>query len=102
MPRFGLVGSAYRSQSVSADAQLLMNMYVENIESGMGKSTAALYRTPGLKQLYNVGAVGFRGNGLITIQGRTFAAAGTQFIELLAPNLVPNFTFRGAIVNDGK
>ncbi len=102
MPRFGLIGPAYRSQSVSADAQMTMNLYVENIESGMGKSQAALYRTPGLKQLYNVGAVGFRGNGLLTIQGRTFGAAGTQFIELLAPNLVPNFSVRGAIGNDGK
>lgn len=102
MPRFGLVGPAYRSQSVSADAQALINLYVENIESGMGKSTAALYRTPGLKQLYNLGAMGFRGNGLLTILGRTFAVTGTQFIELLAPNLVPNFVVRGAILNDGN
>ncbi len=102
MPRIGLVGSSYRSQSLSADAQLTMNLYVENIESGLGKSTAALYRTPGLKQLYNLGAAGFRGNGLLTIQGRTFAVAGTQFDELLAPNLVPNFINRGVIVNDGN
>ncbi len=102
MPRFGLVGGSYRSASVSADAQMTMNLYVENIESGMGKSTAALYRTPGLKQLYNLGPAGFRGNGLLTINGRTFAVTGTQFIELLAPNLNPNFVVRGAIVNDGK
>lgn len=102
MPRFGLVGPAYRSQSVSADAQLLMNLYMESIESGMGKSSAALYRTPGLKQLYNLGAMGFRGNGLITAQGRTFAVTGTQFNELFAPNLNPNFQNRGQVVNDGN
>lgn len=102
MPRFGLVGPAYRSQSVSADAQVLMNLYMESVESGMGKSSAVLYRTPGLKALYNLGAMGFRGNGLLTIQGRTFAVTGTAFNELFAPNLGPNFIFRGAIVNDGK
>lgn len=102
MPRFGLVGPAYRSQSVSADAQLLMNLYMESIESGIGKSTAALYRTPGLKLLYNLGAAGFRGNGLLTIQARTFAVAGANFYELFAPNLNPNFKLWGNVNNDGK
>jgi hypothetical protein len=100
MPRIGLVGPAYRSQSVSADCQVLMNMFMESIESGIGKSTAALYRTPGLKQLYNVGPSGFRGNGLTTINGRTFGVAGTQFYEFLPQPLTPiNW---GAVGNDGK
>src|SRR5271155_1432562 len=102
MPRFGFVGPAYRSQSVTADCQVLKNLYMESIESGLGQSTAALYRTPGLKQLYNIGAVGFRGNGLLTILGRTFAAVGLQFCELFAPNVIPNFVVRGAIPNDGN
>lgn len=102
MPRFGLIGPAYRSASVSADNQVLMNFFMENIESGMGKANAVLYRTPGLKLLYNLGAAGFRGNGLITAQGRTFAVTGTQFYELLAANLNPNFILRGAVVNDGN
>lgn len=103
MPRFGLVGPAYRSQSVSADAQMLMNLYVESIESGVGKSQAALYRTPGLLPLYALGSAGLRGNGLISAQGRTFAVAGSQFIELLAPTAgPPNFLVRGAIPNDGN
>ena len=79
-----------------------MNLYLENIESGMGKSQMALYRTPGLKQVYVLGPDGFRGNGLLTINGRSFAFTGTEFIELLAPALVPNFVVRGAILNDGK
>lgn len=101
MPRFNLCGPAYRSQSISADCQVLMNMYLESIESGSGKSAAALYRTPGLKLVYNLGAMGFRGNGLLTILGRTFAVTGTAFNELLAPNANPNFVNRGNIVNDG-
>ena len=102
MPRFGLCGSAYRSQSVSADAQVLMNLYLETIESGVGKSQWALYRTPGLNQLYNVGNTGFRGNGLISIEGRSFGVAGGQFLELLTPTAVPNFVVRGNIANDGN
>ncbi len=102
MPRFGLVGSAYRSQSVSADAQMLMNLYRENIESGMGKSQAALYRTPGLKSLYNLGPNGFRGNGLTTAQGRTFGVSGYQLCELFAPGSVPNFKVLGNVGNDGN
>lgn len=101
MSRFGLVGPAYRSQSVSADAQVLMNLYVENIESGMGKSQAALYRTPGLKLLYSLGVLPLRGNGHITAQGRTFAVAGPSFYELLSPTMTPNFILRGTIPNDG-
>ncbi len=103
MPRFGLVGPAYRSASVSADAQMCMNLYMENVESGVGKSQAVLYRTPGLLALYALGNAGLRGNGLITAQGRTFAAVGSQFIELLAPTAgPPNFIVRGAIPNDGN
>lgn len=102
MPRMGLVGPAYRSASVSADAQVCLNLQMEAIESGSGKSAAALYRTPGLALLYNLGQAGFRGNGLITAQGRTFAVTGTQFWELFAPNLNPNFIARGIINSDGN
>lgn len=55
MARFGLVGPSYRSQSVNADCQTLMNLYLESIESGQGKGPFALYCTPGLNLLYNLG-----------------------------------------------
>ena len=101
MPRLGFCGPAYRSQSVSADCQVLMNLYLESIESGVGKSAMALYRTPGLKLLYDIGGnAGFHGNGLITAQGRTFGAVGSNFYELFSPATVPNFMVRGAIAND--
>lgn len=102
MPEFGLCGPAYRSQSVTADCQTLMNLILESIESGEGKSGFALYRSPGLKLLYNLGPVGFRGNGLITAQGRTFAVTGTQLFELFAPTATPNFIARGNVVSDGQ
>lgn len=102
MPEFGLCGPAYRSQSITADAQVLMNLILESVESGVGKSPFVLYRSPGLSLLYNLGQVGFRGNGLITTQGRTFAVTGTQLFELFAPNAVPNFALRGNVVSDGR
>ena len=48
MSRFGFVGPSYASQSLNADAQRTLNWYVEQIESGQGKSAMALYPTPGL------------------------------------------------------
>lgn len=100
MARFGLVGPAYRSQSVIADSQTLVNLYLEIIESGAGKSAAALYRTPGLSKLYDLGAVACR--GIITEQGRTFVVSGTNFYELLAPTANPNKILRGQLVADGQ
>jgi hypothetical protein len=47
MARFGLVGPAYRSQSVNADAQRCVNWYPEKDESGGGRSDWQLYPTPG-------------------------------------------------------
>ncbi|HZW05394.1 MAG TPA: hypothetical protein VFF58_00670 [Candidatus Nitrosotalea sp.] len=100
MARFGFVGPSYRSQSVNADCQLLMNLYVESVESGQGKGPLALYSTPGLALLYNLGQAGIR--GLITAQGRTFAVAGTVLWELLAPTANPNKINRGTVVSDGQ
>lgn len=100
MPRFGFVAPSYRSQSVNADCQTCMNLYVETVESGQGKGPLALYCTPGLLVLYNLGNA--PGRGMITAQGRTFAITGTVLWELLAPNAVPNKINRGAIVSDGQ
>lgn len=100
MARLGLVGPAYRSESVLADCQTLMNLYLETVESGQGKGAGALYYTPGLLLLYNLGAAGVRGE--TTAQGRTFVVAGTVLWELLAPTANPNKINRGAVLSDGK
>lgn len=100
MARFGFVGPAYRSQSVTADCQMLMNLYLEKIESGQGKSDAALYCTPGLEKLYDLGKAPLRGE--ITAQGRTFAVAGVTLWELLPPTATPNKINRGQVVSDGQ
>lgn len=100
MARIGLVGPAYRSQSVTADCQTLMNLILETIESGQGKGAAALYCSPGLNKLYDLSLVGVR--GAWTAQGRTFVVAGTVLWELLAPTANPNKINRGAVVSDGQ
>lgn len=100
MARFAFVGPSYRSQSVNADCQMTMNLYVESVESGQGKGPLALYCTPGLNQLYNLGSAGVR--GIITAQGRTFCVAGTTLWELLASTAAPNKINRGNIVSDGQ
>lgn len=106
MARIGFVGPSYRSQSVLADCQTCMNWYVESIESGLGRSALALYPTPGLSLLYQIGAAGIRGMAP-PLQGRSFCVQGTSLVELLAPNAQPNFknwstALSVPIVSDGK
>lgn len=105
MARFGLVGPSYRSRSILADCQTCMNLYLEAIESGQGKSAAALYQRGGLNKLYDLGQAGVRGS--ITAQGRTFEVAGTTLWELLPPtskagDAGTNRINRGQVVSDGQ
>lgn len=82
MARFGFVGPSYRSQSLSADCQTCMNLYIELIESQVGKGPLALYSTPGKNLVYQLGGAPMR--GATVAGGRSFAIAGTQLWELLA------------------
>jgi hypothetical protein len=82
MSRFGFVGPTYRSQSLNADCQTTMNLYVEAIESQVGKGPMAMYATPGKNLVYNLGGAPMR--GIKTLRARTFSVAGTALWELLA------------------
>lgn len=97
MGRFAFVGPSYTSQSVNADCQRCVNRYVETIESGTGKSAAALYPTPGLKTFNDTGEAQVRGG--ITIVGRTFFVAGTHLYEVLSNG---GNTSRGTVSSDGS
>jgi hypothetical protein len=98
--RIGAVGPDYTSLSPIADAQMLMNWYLETIESGQGKSAAALYPTPGLNLLQAL--AGGQGRGIITAQGRTFAVVGATLWEIVPPLAGLVAINRGRIVSDGK
>lgn len=89
MARIGLIGPSYTSQSPNADAQELYNWYVENDETGMGKSAAMLYPMPGLKEFATL-TDELSVPQLFTILGRTFAAA-TNFWEIASPGVAINF-----------
>jgi hypothetical protein len=54
MPRFNLCGPTYQSLSPSLDAQFTMNWYLEQDESGDGRSKMAMYPTPGLSLFSNL------------------------------------------------
>jgi hypothetical protein len=54
----GFIGPAYLLNSPNVDAQRLVNMYPEKIESGFGKGAQQFYfhPTPGLRKLLSVGS----------------------------------------------
>lgn len=56
MARFGLCGPTYASQSLNVDAERCINLYPEVVESTGGKSSYALYCTPGLNLFANLGS----------------------------------------------
>jgi len=79
----GFCGPTYQSRSIFADAQRCINLYPELIESGTGKSGAALYRTPGLEVFASsFGGVDDAVSGMIEINGRCFAMVGAMFCEI--------------------
>lgn len=92
-----VVGSSYQSMSIAADCQKTVNLYVEQIESGAGKSRQALYPTPGLRLFATLPDVMVR--GLFESQGRVYAVAGGSLCELHADG---TSTVLGAVVNDGQ
>ena len=88
MPRFGIVGPSYTSQALNADAQALINWYVEQIESGAGNAPLALYPSPGTKTFVNLGrTVAPSQNGPVTFDQQT-SASGTG-TAVTTPTLTP-------------
>jgi hypothetical protein len=70
MARFGFVGPSYTSQSPFLNAERSVNWYVENEESGEGKSAGALYPTPGLTTAYSGSETAV--TSLLAVNGRLF------------------------------
>ena len=84
MPRFGLCGPSYASQSLNADAQITMNLYPEIDESGAGNAPIMLYPTPGLKARYILNNPPVRGS--LTITGRTLVVSGQDCLLYTSPS----------------
>jgi hypothetical protein len=88
-PLIGFVGPTYALQSFSVDAQRTVNLYPQIDESGVGKNIAALFSTPGLKLLTNLGANPVR-KMLTTSGGRVFAVAGPTLFEIFSDGTSKN------------
>lgn len=113
MSRIGMCGGAYASQSLSADAQSCVNLYLEKNESGAAKSELSLYPTAGLSLTggYQLPDSPVRGEWMVATPGvipRGFAIAGSTLFELFdVGNVVGTVANggvinRGAVANDGK
>lgn len=78
----GFVGAAYESGAPLADAQKLVNYYIENIraESEYADAETALFPTPGFR-LFSTPPTG-NGRGLFAQNDRTFGVVGDQLVEI--------------------
>jgi hypothetical protein len=99
--RFGFCDGYSTLQSVNADAQDIVNLYPEVVESEMGVSRMTLNSTPGLAQFNNPGGNQTRGNFTITTgpgAGRTFKVVDATLYEEFANG---NTAAIGNVGNDG-
>ncbi|HLJ26560.1 MAG TPA: hypothetical protein VKY85_07605 [Candidatus Angelobacter sp.] len=104
MARFAFVGPSYQSQSLNADAQKTLNWYVEQIESGQGKSAMALYPTPGLAVFATLVVGGHavkQVRGILAIDSivglRVFAVGDGTLFEINPQGAI---TVWGSVTND--
>src|ERR1700684_1460778 len=103
MPRFGIVGPSYTSQSLNADAQMCMNWYVEQIESGAGNAPVVMYPTPGTLTFVNLGRTVTPGvDGLGALDAAVGATGfGTAVATgALTPSTTPEFALFGEAKDD--
>jgi hypothetical protein len=88
----GLIGQAYSLPDVTIDCQRMVNLYIEAIESGMGKDEAVAYLrgTPGLEKLFEIGSgecrlLHFDGlskdDGAYFQKDRLFMVSGSELIR---------------------
>lgn len=100
--KFGFCGPAYQGQAASANAQALINWYLETSEAPNAKSQFQLLPTPGSKVFATLANIGVRGvftTNPQTSAERAFAVAGNTLYELSSAGVG---TSRGTVVNDSK
>jgi hypothetical protein len=80
MARFpGFIGGSNTSQSLIADAERTVNLYVQSAQSQAAKSPSGLFPTPGFTRWANVADVG--GRALVNANQRLFGIQGNGFYE---------------------
>src|SRR5437867_1447265 len=55
------VNRSYLAQSPSTDSETTINLFLESVESGQGKSKYVFLRSPGLKNFLSLGGNSIRG-----------------------------------------
>jgi hypothetical protein len=101
MPKIGLAGGSYTTQSPIADSSRTINWYPERIESGRGKSGAVLYPTPGLSVAVAVGAGPMRGSH-VAPDGRVFTVSGDSLYEIDSAMSIATGAALGAMATDNR
>jgi len=99
MPKTGLAGGSYTTQSRIADSSRTINLYPELIESARGPAGAVLYSTPGYT-LFATGLAGFS-RGHFNFNGRLYTVAGNTVYEL-NPSTGAILTTLGIIDSDSQ
>ena len=92
------VNGAYATRYAIADAEALVNAYVDTINSRSNAKRAFLTGTPGMKVLFTLPTIGCR--GWWTADGRTLTVYGDTFYEVDITNKLG--TAQGTIPNDGQ
>ncbi len=87
------MGPSYTLQSVSADAQMTMNFYVEQDESGGGNSPLQLNPTPGLKLF---AALGNPYDVFFNLNGALMVNKEYQLVTFTRPVFFPS-NFSGSL-----
>src|SRR6185436_17769378 len=98
MAEFNFIGPDYASLSYKADAQRVVNLFLEGVESGSGAAKKVFFGTPGLLEFCTLDDSPVR--GLWAGEGRLFAAAGTSVYEIDDDGNATAFT--GAIEDDAE
>lgn len=95
----GFVGPSYTTQSRLADVEQSKNLYVEHVESGIGKNKSVLYGRPGLSVYVTIPDTPVR--CVFYQDGRCFAIAGALFGEITVVTPTTGlFTQYGIVSND--
>lgn len=98
MPRWpGFIGGSNTTQSLIADCEDTVNLYVEKIQSPGARHEAALLPTPGFRSWSTVTDVGSR--CFFVANGRLFAVIGSGFYEFTS---TAGFTKHGTVAQDGN
>ena len=82
---------AYRSRSKNSSDALLINLFIEIIETKQGKDVGALYLCPGLTLFEELtGAAGCRPGGLHVMNGVLYAVVGATVYSITTAMVVTN------------